>query len=202
MINRPSGAEIAVALGISTPRVSQLKRRGMPVDSVEAAAAWYRSRVDQVRAAGQRLSRGGGAVAAAESLPAASPPEHDAALSERLVRAAEALAESVAGAIGRPEFDTVSLPLRLILQEIPARHRHLVALDAALWTALCRPVLDAVRAGGDWDQPATRPAPVTAADAAELSSFWYQVAACEVWLSDAPSPVERALAGEDGGDDA
>ena len=197
MINRPSGAEIAVALGISTPRVSQLKRRGMPVDSLAAAAAWYRSRVDQVRAAGQRLSRGGGAVAAPEPLPAPSPPEHDAALAERLVRAAEALAESVAGDVGRPGFDAASLSLRLILQEIPARYRPLVALPAAVWTALCRPVLDAMSPGVDWDQPATRPAPLADAEAAELWAFWYAVAAGEVWLTGEPPPVERALAALD-----
>ena len=37
---RPTQAAIAAALGISTARISQLKARGMPVFSVDAAAAW------------------------------------------------------------------------------------------------------------------------------------------------------------------
>jgi phage terminase Nu1 subunit (DNA packaging protein) len=37
---RPTQAAIAAALGISTARISQLKARGMPVYSVDAAAAW------------------------------------------------------------------------------------------------------------------------------------------------------------------
>jgi predicted DNA-binding transcriptional regulator AlpA len=36
----PSQAAIARALGISQPRVTALKRQGMPVTSIEAAMAW------------------------------------------------------------------------------------------------------------------------------------------------------------------
>lgn len=38
--NQPSQAAIAAALGISTAAVTKQKKRGMPVDSVEAARAW------------------------------------------------------------------------------------------------------------------------------------------------------------------
>lgn len=194
MLNRPSGAEIAVALNISTARVSQLKRAGMPADSVEAALGWYRRNVDPVRAMGQRLSRAGGAAAAPEPLPAPRPPSHDAAVADGLVHSAEALAASLSESIGRPEFETLALPLRLIMQEIPPSHRRLLALDSRLWVALCRPVLAAVRPGVNWNQPPEPATTLTEAEAAEVGAFWYEVACCEAWLSCELSPVQRALA--------
>ena len=39
--------EIAKVLGVSPPRVTQLKAMGMPVSSIDLAAAWYRENVDQ-----------------------------------------------------------------------------------------------------------------------------------------------------------
>lgn len=39
--------EIARVLGVSPPRVTQLKAIGMPVSSIDLAAAWYRENVDQ-----------------------------------------------------------------------------------------------------------------------------------------------------------
>lgn len=39
-VNQPSQVAIAAALGISTAAVTKQKKRGMPVDSVEAARAW------------------------------------------------------------------------------------------------------------------------------------------------------------------
>lgn len=40
----PSGADLAAALGVNESRVSQLKKEGMPVDSIEAALAWRAAR--------------------------------------------------------------------------------------------------------------------------------------------------------------
>jgi len=39
--------DIAVVLGVTRPRVSQLKAKGMPVNSIDLAADWYRKNVDQ-----------------------------------------------------------------------------------------------------------------------------------------------------------
>ena len=39
--------EIAKVLGVSDGRVTQLKALGMPVSSIDLAAAWYRKNVDQ-----------------------------------------------------------------------------------------------------------------------------------------------------------
>lgn len=43
----PSGRSVAVALGVSPGRVSQLKAQGMPTDTVAAAQEWYAANVDK-----------------------------------------------------------------------------------------------------------------------------------------------------------
>lgn len=45
MARHPKRSTIAAALGVSGSRISQLKRRGMPVHSAEAALAWYAEHV-------------------------------------------------------------------------------------------------------------------------------------------------------------
>lgn len=44
MSKKPTGGELAEALGVNESRVSQLKKEGMPTDSVEAALAWRAAR--------------------------------------------------------------------------------------------------------------------------------------------------------------
>lgn len=44
MSKKPTGAELAAALDVNESRVSQLKKEGMPTDSVEAALAWRANR--------------------------------------------------------------------------------------------------------------------------------------------------------------
>ena len=43
---KPKQTEIATALGLSPGRVTQLKARGMPVHSIQAAFDWYRTHTD------------------------------------------------------------------------------------------------------------------------------------------------------------
>lgn len=40
-------SDIAKILGVTGARVTQLKAKGMPTNSVDAAAAWYRANIDQ-----------------------------------------------------------------------------------------------------------------------------------------------------------
>lgn len=40
-------SDIAKVLGLTNARVSQLKLKGMPINSIDAAAAWYRENIDQ-----------------------------------------------------------------------------------------------------------------------------------------------------------
>lgn len=44
MAEKPTGEQLAEALGITEGRVSQLKKEGMPTDSIEAAKAWRANR--------------------------------------------------------------------------------------------------------------------------------------------------------------
>ena len=52
---RLTQAEIGRALGISKQAVSQLKAKGMPVESIEAAARWRATNIDLGRAKGARV---------------------------------------------------------------------------------------------------------------------------------------------------
>lgn len=70
---RPTQAVIAAALGISAARITQLKKRGMPLYSVEAAAAWKAQHVAPMpsgEAPAAPAARGaGGQVAGDEPAP-------------------------------------------------------------------------------------------------------------------------------------
>ena len=46
MSRAPSGRSIAVTLGVSPGRVSQMKAQGMPTDSLAGAKAWFAENVD------------------------------------------------------------------------------------------------------------------------------------------------------------
>lgn len=52
---RLTQAEIGRALGISKQAVSQLKAKGMPVDTIESAARWRATNIDLGRAKGARV---------------------------------------------------------------------------------------------------------------------------------------------------
>ena len=49
--------DLAAALGISASMVSRLRRRGMPIDSVERAERWRRRHLEPGRVMGQHLAR-------------------------------------------------------------------------------------------------------------------------------------------------
>jgi phage terminase Nu1 subunit (DNA packaging protein) len=46
-VSKVKQSEIAVVLGVTEARITQLKAKGMPVNSIDAAAAWYRANIDQ-----------------------------------------------------------------------------------------------------------------------------------------------------------
>jgi len=166
---KATGREIATALGVSPQRVSQLRRDGMPDESIDAAAAWFRRRVDPARSAAQRYAR--------EARPA-PPPRPDArppvlALVARLVPAAEA--EYARGAPGTD----VAL-LRAALAQVPAELRRDVMLPLDLARALTADVFAVVTAF-EPARPAGAAAPeINDKDAAWLGAFWYGVMADEI----------------------
>ena len=46
-MSKPKQSDIAKVLGVTEARVTQLKAKGMPVDSIDVAADWYRVNIDQ-----------------------------------------------------------------------------------------------------------------------------------------------------------
>lgn len=58
MTNAPNQADLARALGVDPALVTRYKRRGMPVDSIEAALAWKAENV-RARAGGKGGGRAG-----------------------------------------------------------------------------------------------------------------------------------------------
>ena len=100
--------QLAAALGLSQPAVSQCVKQGMPTHSVEAARHWRECNLDPARAK-----------------PAPRAPSLRALLEE-----AEALLD-VGGDIGPLLPD-----LRCALQQVPADQRTDIAMSVGLWGAL------------------------------------------------------------------
>ncbi len=100
--------QLAAALGISQPAVSQCVKQGMPTHSVEAARHWRECNLDPAR-----------------TKPAPRPPTLAA-----MLRKAEALleaGESVAPLLPR---------IREALRQVPANQRADIAMSMGLWDAL------------------------------------------------------------------
>ena len=100
--------QLAAALGLSQPAVSQCVKQGMPTHSVEAARHWRECNLHPARAK-----------------PAPQAPSLSALLEE-----AEALLD-VGGDIGPLLPD-----LRRVLHEVPAEQRTAVGMSERLWDAL------------------------------------------------------------------
>lgn len=167
-IYKPTGREIAKALGVSPPRVSQLRRDGMPTESVEAALAWYRRRVDPLRSHGQRAS-----------LAARREVEQQTAAVQRALE----LASGGEVALAAGTFDGIESELRAALRAVAPADRARLALPAAVWRVLTADVYAVVDAHEDVEGP------LTADDAGWLGDFWYGVAAGEIRVA---GPAEHA----------
>ncbi len=169
---KPTGRAIAEALGVTAARVSQLVRDGMPATSIEDACAWYRRRVNPVRAVGQRMARARRAAAAATPSTSTSTSEGGGLLHRLLLDADRARAE------GR--FSEVEHQMRAILSAVPEDDRASVLVPRELAEALTAEVV-ALLAGTE-SAPAggALASPLTDADAAYMGAFWFAVMAGEV----------------------
>lgn len=163
---QPTGKAIAQALGLSAGRISQLRRDGMPVDSIEAARAWYARRVDLARSLGQRNRPAQPRRALAEQ------PSGEAALGSAIVLAARA---EVALGVGR--FAEVEADLRAALADVPPELRPLLELSEGVWLALCDDVLAEVR---EFASPGDAATELPPDDLAWMAQFWYAVACGDV----------------------
>lgn len=124
-----SGRQMAAALGISDAAVSKAKRKGMPMDSVEAALQWrsanlvYAMRKD-INATRTGTSYTGQTVRA-----------------EQLLERLRVLMELGEGAISTGTFETLRGPIRDAMRAVPAKHRDAAHVSIAVMDALLEPVL-------------------------------------------------------------
>lgn len=150
----PSQSEIATALQIDKALVTRYRKRGMPVDSIEAARAWKFSHV---------RPRIGSAWP-----PKAAPPSAQ-------LQAAQALADH-AGELLADGGDVAALvpAIRQALAAVPEHERADVGMSVPLWNVLVEHVRALV------PEEAVDGDGMNAAEADEVGTFWYRVAAGEV----------------------
>jgi len=153
--------DIARALGVDAGTVSRDRRRGMPVDSVEAARAW---RAQHIR---PRMPR----------VPLAPPAQSPGPAQPSLAcTAAQALAGHAGDLLERGESITALVPaLRAALRAVPDAERPGLALPLGVFELLTRDVLALVQAESPGDA-----GEVSDADAEWLGAFWFAAAAGEV----------------------
>ena len=151
----PSQADIAAALRIDAALVTRYKKRGMPVDSIEAARAWKFSHVRP-------------------RIGSAWPPE--AAPPSAQLHAAQALADH-AGELLADGGDVAALvpAIRQALAAVPEHERAGVGMSRELWDVLAERVLALVPA--EEKNSGARMGP---AEEEDMGNFWYRVAAGEV----------------------
>lgn len=149
-----SQSEIATALQIDKALVTRYKQRGMPVHSIEAARAWKYANVRL------RIGR-------------APPPA--AAPSSAQLQAAQALADH-AGELLADGGDVAALvpAIRQALAAVPEHERADVGMSVPLWGVLVERVRALVPEEEDSGED------MDAAEADEVGTFWYRVAAGEV----------------------
>ena len=150
-----SQSDIAAALEIDKSLVSRYRKRGMPVDSLEAARAWKLANV--------RVRIG-------------SAPPPDAAPPSAQLHAAQALADH-AGELLAAGGDVAALvpAMRLALAAVPEHERADVGLSRELWDVLAARVL-ALLPTSEEDSGES----MDHVDEEVLGDFWYRVAAGEV----------------------
>lgn len=153
----PTQTELARALGVDAAVISRDRRRGMPVDSVEAARAWRAQHI-RPRMPRMPLARGESAASAA-------------------CAAALALAEHAGELLARGESVTGLVPaLRAALHAVPDAERAGLALPLPVFRLLTCDVLALVPT-----ESASDAAGELDSDEAEwMGAFWYSVAAGEV----------------------
>ncbi|HMN55667.1 MAG TPA: hypothetical protein PKE15_00340 [Ottowia sp.] len=149
----PSQSDIAAALQIDKSLVTRYRKRGMPVDSIEAARAWKREHVRP-------------------RITIAPPPDASPPSAQR--HAAQTLADH-AGELLAAGSDVAALvpSLRLALAAVSEHERADVGLSRELWDVLVERVLTLVPNEDSGE-------PMSPADEEALGDFWYRVAAGEV----------------------
>lgn len=171
--------QLAAALGLDEAAVSRDIRRGMPSDSVAAAARWRDLNVRPYA----RSTHGGtgrtGFAGADEQLARLGVVDGAVAL-----RAANDLAALAAPLIVEGRFGEVLRPLRSALQAVPEKLRPQVRMPTPVWLELTREVralLVPEEAAAAVTAPAAAaPSVSDMGDQVAVGAFWFQVAAGEL----------------------
>ena len=154
-------ADIARALGLSPAAVSNFKRRGMPVDSIDEARSWHRFHVRP------RISM------------------QPARLYEPELSALRTLWPVALAALHAGRLDVVRPALEQALRDVPEEARHLAMCEFEVMNALCAGFIEVLRPSAAEGESPT--APMTDSDAEAMGRMWYCVAAGEQfpldWLS-------------------
>lgn len=168
---KPTGRQIAAALGVSPGRVSQLRKEGMPVESIEAAWAWVRRRIDPARSIAQRNAPRRRAASQSE------PADDGAALAR-----AASLAAAAHYALAVGGFSEIEDELRAALRAVPLAERAALELPIDVFEELTRAVFDDMQAH---EESGDRVEGLMSDEEAEwMGRFWFAVAAGEVGLPD------------------
>lgn len=163
--------DLAEALDISPSMVSQLKKRGMPVDSVDAAERWRRrhltfARTKGNRAGTERPAQAEGAIGKSVPCGRVSDTLVDRATAAALARV-RALGLLGKDALAGDTFEVLRPMLQHAMAAVPPAAREHVQLPLEVWDALTA----CIPAGGGSG----------AGDGVDLSEefmgeFWYQIA--------------------------
>lgn len=137
--------DLAAGLGISPAMVSKLKRRGMPVDSVEAAEKWRKrhllsTRTKGVRAGSERMPISHGHVSTPGD--GSRRPTAVDGRTARLLRIVEELGVAALDSIQRDAFSDFAPVLRQAMAQVPPGAHDLYRLPIEVWDALTEAVPD------------------------------------------------------------
>lgn len=176
---------LAELLGIAKSAVTAQAARGMPTDSVEAAQEWRRRNIDPGRKKGNRLDahyQPRQPVRPVQPAPQPVAPEPD-------WFALAALSLDLAALVldGGQSIDVLIPSLRAALHWVPEHERPALPLPLSVISVLVKHVSDAL------PSPENNPLnddgtpmycnTMSEADAQEMGTFWYSVAAGEVRLA-------------------
>lgn len=169
-IKKPTQATLADALGIDPAMVTRYKRRGMPVNSIEAAKAWRDSNV-RIRVNPQN-----------------SPEELQRAMrGEQAARRAGSLLQAAGALLGNGgDISSMIETLRRAMLEVPADQRPLVLFPGDVMDVLTEDVARVLERGDPLGliYGTMPPSHVgrSAAEDLDMGAFWYAVAAGEVYV--------------------
>lgn len=166
---------LAELLNVSKGSVSRMAARGMPTESLEAAQAWRKSKLDPARIKGARFDQYRKSQPQPTAKPAPTPTLADAQ-SDHLAHAVALMNLADASLANGVSIDALVPTLRAALHAVPEDER----LSATMPLEPMRVLTAEARA--DWSPHDTPGAPMTDDEASYMYWLLYQVAAGEIYV--------------------